>query len=56
MWILNQSVKTLCRKEMPLVKVLWSWVGVEEATLQLENEVRRCFPRFLQADNVISGY
>lgn len=30
--ILNRSMKTLRRKEVPLVKVFESWQGVEETT------------------------
>ena len=38
--ILHRSVKTLHRKEVSLVKVLWSCQGVEEATWELEDDIR----------------
>ena len=47
--ILNRSVKTLRRKEVPLVKVLWSRQGVEEATWEREDDMRRRFPRLFPA-------
>lgn len=55
-WILDRSMKTLCRKEVPLVKVLWSWQGVEEVTWDHEDEMRRPFPRLFPVDDDNSRY
>lgn len=43
-WILDHCSKTLHLKELPMVKVLGSKCGIEEATWDLENELRQCFP------------
>lgn len=48
MWILHQSLKTLCKKEVPLVKLLCSCLEVEEATWEREDEMWWHFPRFFQ--------
>ena len=42
--ITDRSVRTLRRREVPLVKVLWSRQGVEESTWEREDEMRRRFP------------
>lgn len=55
-WILNQSMKTLHRMDVPLMKVLWLWQGVHEAMWECEDELRRYFPRLLSLDNVESRY
>lgn len=47
MRILDRCSKTLCQKEVPLVKVLWSRCGVEEASWEREDKVRQCFPGLL---------
>ena len=44
--ILDQEVKVLCRREIPLVEVLWQYHGVEEATWELESEMREKYPFF----------
>ena len=54
--ILDRSVKTLRRKEVPLVKVLWSSQGVEEATWEHEDEMQRRFPQLFPADDGDSRY
>ena len=38
--ILDREVKVLRRREIPLVKVLWQYHGVEDATWELESEMR----------------
>ena len=40
--LVNQKVKELRNKQIPLVKVLWKHHGLEEATLELENEMQKC--------------
>ena len=50
MQILDRSVKTLRQKEVPLVKVLWSRQGVQEATWEREDEMRSHFPRLFPAE------
>ena len=42
--ILARCSKVLRRKEVPLVKVLWSRRGVEEATWEREAEMQERFP------------
>lgn len=37
MQILDQSAKTLRKKEVPPMKVFWQWQGVEEATWEYES-------------------
>lgn len=51
MWILNWFVKSLCRKEVPLVKVLWLHQGVQEDMWECEDEMLQRFPRLFPADN-----
>ena len=50
MQILDRSVKPLRRKEVSLVKVLWSRQGVQEATWEREDEMRSRFPRLFPAE------
>ena len=38
--ILDRSMKTLRHKDVPMVKVLWSWQGVEEAMWEREDNMR----------------
>ena len=47
--ITDRSVRTLRRREVPLVKVLWSRQGVEESTWEREDEMRRHFPGLFPA-------
>ncbi|KAA3474119.1 reverse transcriptase [Gossypium australe] len=42
--ILDRDVKVLMRKSVPLVKVLWRNHGLEEATWELEETIRRQYP------------
>lgn len=56
MQILDRFVKTIHRKEVSLVKVLWSQQGVEEAIWQCEDEMRQCFPRLFFAKDGDSRY
>ena len=44
MQILRRDSKVLRRKEVPLVKVLWSRSSVEEAMWEREDEMRQRFP------------
>ena len=44
--ILDREVKVLRRREISLVKVLWQYHGVEEATWELESEMREKYPFF----------
>lgn len=39
-WILDHCSKTLCQKEVALVKVFWSKHGVEEVTWKRGDEMR----------------
>lgn len=50
MRILDQSVKTLCRKEVHLVEVLWLWHGVEEAMWEHEDMMQHFSGLFLVED------
>ena len=47
--ITDRSVKTLRRRVVPLVKVLWSRQATEECTKEREDEMRRRFPRLFPA-------
>ena len=42
--ILDREFKVFHRREIPLVKVLWQYHGVEEATWQMESEMREKYP------------
>lgn len=42
--ILDRSLKSLHRKKVPLVKVIYSQQGVEESTWEHEDEMWRHFP------------
>ena len=42
--ILDREVKVLRCREIPLVKVLWQYKRVEEATWDLEFEIREKYP------------
>ncbi|XP_072962641.1 uncharacterized protein [Typha angustifolia] len=42
--IIDRCVKTLRRRVVPLVKVLWRHHGVEEATWELEEEMQSTYP------------
>ena len=54
--ILDRFVKTLRRKEVPLVKVLWSRQRVEEATWEREDEMQWRFPQLFPTDDDDSSY
>lgn len=41
---------------MPLVKVLWSRQGVDEAKWECEDEVQRCFLRLFLVDDSDQRY
>ena len=47
MEILDSTVKKLRNKEIPLVKVLWRNHGVEEATWEPEDDMRKDYPEQL---------
>ena len=42
--ILAREVKQLQNKQVPLVKVLWQYHGIEEATWELESTIRAQYP------------
>ncbi|XP_024026207.1 uncharacterized protein LOC112092985 [Morus notabilis] len=42
--ILNRKMKSLRRREIPLVKVLWQHHGVEETTRELEASMEEQYP------------
>ena len=44
--VLERSTKKLRTKEVPMVKVLWSHHGVEDATWETEEFLRRKHPNF----------
>ena len=43
--ILNMKERVLRKKTIPLVKVLWDHHGVEEATWELESDMRKKYPK-----------
>ena len=43
--ILDRKVQVLRTKSIPLVKVLWLYHNVEEATWELESEIRSKYPQ-----------
>lgn len=52
--ILAQEVKKLRNKTIPLVKVQWNWQGVEEASWEREEDMRRDYPHlFDQVSHLI---
>lgn len=46
--------RTLCRREVSLVNVLWSQQGIEKAAWEREDEIRQCFPKLfpMEDDNM----
>lgn len=54
--ILDQSMKTLYRKEVPLLKVLWSWQGIEEATWKCKDEMQRHISRLFPVEDDDTRY
>ena len=42
--ILDKRVKELRNKKIPLVKIIWRNQSIEEATLELEDEMRNKYP------------
>ena len=45
---IDRSVKQLKGKEIPLVKVVWKGLSYEEATWELEEEVKKTYPELYQ--------
>ena len=43
--ILDRKVKELGRKQIPVVKVLWRNHGMEEATWEVEEEIRKKYSK-----------
>ncbi|GLS82011.1 hypothetical protein GCM10007893_28840 [Paracoccus marinus] len=48
--ILDTKMRTTRNKEMKMVKVLWSNHGVEEATWELEYEIREKYPNLFDEE------
>ena len=46
--IVDRRVKILRRKEVPLVRVQWTRRGVEEATWEREDEMRKRYPELFE--------
>jgi len=46
--ILDRKEKQLRSKNIPLVKVLWRNQNIEEATWELEEEIRKDYPHLFQ--------
>ncbi|XP_062086106.1 uncharacterized protein LOC133792207 [Humulus lupulus] len=46
--ILERGIKELRTKRIPLVKVLWSNIAVEEATWELEDDMREKYPEMFE--------
>ncbi|GAV77737.1 hypothetical protein CFOL_v3_21208 [Cephalotus follicularis] len=44
--ILDRRIKQLRSKTIPLVKVLWQYHGLEEATCEREEDMRALYPHF----------
>ena len=42
--ILDQAEKTLRRKSIPVVKVLWSGQTERKATWETEDSIKKCYP------------
>jgi len=45
---LDYKVKELRNKQIPLVKILWHHHGLEEATWELEEEMKKEYPKLFQ--------
>ena len=50
--LLDRKVKELRHKQIPLVKVLWKNHGVEEATWEVEEEIKRKYPDLLPSQGM----
>ena len=42
--IVDRRIKQLCHREIPRVKIAWKHHGVEEATWETEEKMRRDYP------------
>ena len=47
--IIDRSIKHLRGKEIPLVKVVWNGLSHEEATWEMEDEIKKSYPELYQA-------
>ena len=50
--ILDVQERVLWNKVIPLVKVLWEHHGVEEATWELETDVKKRYPELFTVSTV----
>ena len=46
--VVDRQVRKLCSKEIPSVKVIWNHHGENEATWELEEDMRRSYPQLFQ--------
>ena len=46
--VVDRQVQKLCLKEIPLVKVIWNHHGENEATWELEEDMRMLYPQLFQ--------
>lgn len=53
--IIDRQVKTLRRKQVPLVRVQWNRRGVEESTWEREDEIKRRYPELFEQPASGSG-
>ncbi|XP_004514822.1 uncharacterized protein [Cicer arietinum] len=51
--IIDRSTKTLRNKVIPLVKVIWEGLSLEEATSELEEEVLRQYPNLVNISDLL---
>ena len=51
--ILNTKVRATRNKEIRMVKVLWKNHGLEEATWELEDEMRKSYPSLFEQVNLV---
>ena len=52
--LLDRKVKELRNKRIPLVKVLWRNHGLEEATWEVDEEIREKYPDLFSNQGIIS--
>ena len=52
--LLDRKVKELRNKQIPLVKVFWRNHGLEEATWEVEEEIREKYPDLFSNQGIIS--
>jgi hypothetical protein len=55
-WILDCKEQVLLIKKIPIVKVLWPNHGVEEASLEVEQDIKTRYPHSFKEVDITHDY